>query len=64
MFYQGEKKKGKAPAELEIYEMALQLGKLPDEIRAMETRDFQMMKAIPLARKLANDEMARRKAEG
>lgn len=63
MYFMGEKKLGRAPEDLAVYQLAWALHKTPDEIREMDLADRIWMIMVPEAQRLANDELAKRTTE-
>lgn len=63
MFFMGEKKLGKVPDDLDVYELVFQTGADPDRIREWSLEDRKWLKLIPIAKRLASEEIHRRGTE-
>jgi|GEM_PF-4573391 len=60
MHYMGERKLARLPPEHDVYELSVQMGWKPDEIRAMSYKDIYWTKIYLLAPKLAEIELRKR----
>lgn len=66
MFYMGEPRKlwqDKVPDDLYVYELALELHKTPDEVRAIPYDDLQWLKLVLRAKGEAAKETSRRNTQ-
>ena len=54
-------KLGRAPDDLEVFQLAIRLSKTPDQIRRMSLRDRNWLKVVTEAERLAAEELAKRR---
>lgn len=59
MYYMGEKRLGRAPADLHVFQLCWALNKLPSEVRAEQPRDLAWLIIDKEARRLADEEKQR-----